>query len=344
MSAPAISAQFLRHVANCLDLTGRSSRDLLADIGLDRDALDDPDRQIALADFLGFFEAAAVLARNPHFGLHAGRMAGADSLGPLGFLFLSAPTLRGAFDSFTRYLDTMQGASRNLFVESAQSASFVYAVLDEAQHHRRQDAEYSIGATYTLARLFTGGDLVLDEVRFEHERVGDYATYRDYFGCDVFFAQDSNAFSFHPRFLAQSGRALSPALHPIIERHFRNRARAAPIGLAEQVEAALRAFPIDAPPGQARLAARLGMSAATLNRRLRAAGLSWRTIVARRRLDMAARLLTDSSRDIADIALAVGYAESASFIRGFRRHFGMTPERYRKAGGVSAPPAPSVNT
>jgi AraC-like DNA-binding protein len=328
MSAPTISAQFLRHVANCLDLTGRSPRDLLAGIGLDRDALDDPDRQIPLGDFLGFFEAAAVLARNPHFGLHVGRLAGSDSLGPLSFLFLSAPTLRGAFDGFTRYLDTMQGASRNAFVETGQSASFVYAVLDETQRHRRQDAEYSIGATYTLARLFTGGDLVLDEVRFEHEMVGDYATYRDYFGCDVFFAQDCNAFSFHPRFLAQSGRALSPVLHPIMESHFRSRAREARVTFAERVEAALRTAPHDVT--QARLAGRLDMSVSTLQRRLREEGLSWRDLVARRRLDMAARLLTDSRRDIADIALAVGYAESASFIRGFRRHFGTTPQRYRR--------------
>ena len=41
----------------------------------------------------------------------------------------------------------------------------------------------------SLARQYTGGDIEIGEVRFEHERVGDYARYRDYFGCDVFFEQ-----------------------------------------------------------------------------------------------------------------------------------------------------------
>ena len=44
---------------------------------------------------------------------------------------------------------------------------------------------------------------------------------------------------------------------------------------------------------------------------------------------IAARLLRQGRRDIADIALAVGYSESASFIRAFARHFGTTPLRYR---------------
>ena len=97
MPDPSISAQFLRHVANCVELTGRAPDGLLTNIGLTRGELDDPERLIRLADFLSFFEDAAVLARNPHFGLHAGRLAGSDSLGPLSFLFLSAPTLRQAF-------------------------------------------------------------------------------------------------------------------------------------------------------------------------------------------------------------------------------------------------------
>ena len=331
MADPSISAQFLRHVANCVELTGRAPDGLLADIGLTRGELDDPERLIRLADFLSFFEHAAVLAANPHFGLHAGRLAGSDSLGPLSFLFLSAPTLRQAFASFTRYLGTMQQASRNAFREGARWATFEYRVLDEALTRRRQDAEYSLGATYSLARQFTAGALTLSDVRFEHEMVGDYARYRDYFGCEVFFDQPGNSFSFEVAFLDLAGKALSPALHPIIEDHLRHRAHGTePAGrVVGQINALLAAAPSDAPPSLNDVARSLGLSPASLARQLKARDTSWRTLLTQHRMAIAARLLRQGRRDIADIALAVGYAESASFIRAFARHFGTTPLRYR---------------
>ena len=151
MSEPTISVIILRHVANCLDLTGNSSDELLGEIGLSRASLDDRELVIPLQDFLLFFERAAERSNNPHFGLQAGRLVGSDSLGPLSFLFLSAPTLKDAFSSFVRYLDTMQQASSNEFRVEGARAVFEYGLADQSLEFRRQDAEYSIGATYTLA-------------------------------------------------------------------------------------------------------------------------------------------------------------------------------------------------
>jgi transcriptional regulator GlxA family with amidase domain len=79
------------------------------------------------------------------------------------------------------------------------------------------------------------------------------------------------------------------------------------------------------------------MSVPTLNRGLRAEGASWRDISGGHRLRAAARLLRESRRSIADIALAAGYAESASFTRAFRRAYGTSPLRYRRGeSGVSS--------
>ncbi len=331
MAEPTISAQFLRHVANCVELTGHSAAGLLARIGATREALEDPDGLIPLAHFISFFEEAAALVRNPHFGLHAGRLAGSDSLGPLSFLFLSAPDLRAAFVSFTRYLSTMQQASRHQFADEGHMATFSYGVLDQSLAQRRQDAEYSIGAMVSLARQFTGGEIEISEVRFEHERVGDYARYRDYFGCDVFFEQDCNALTIAGRFLAMRGRVLSASLHPILEEHLQRLAgREGSGSLAARVKALIEAAPLDAPPSLAEAAQRLDLSLPTLGRRLAAEGTGWRKLLDEHRMVAAARLLRISRRNVSAIALDVGFAESASFTRAFARHFGVSPGRYRK--------------
>ena len=337
MAEPQIAAQFLRHVANCVELTGHSAAGLLARIGVTREVLEDPDGLIPLANFVSFFEDAAELVRNPHFGLHAGRLSGSDSLGPLSFLFLSAPDLRTAFTSFTRYLSAMQQASRNQFIDEGGWATFSYGVLDQSLTRRRQDAEYSIGAMFSLARQFTGGEIELREVRFEHERVGDYARYRDYFGCDVFFEQDCNAIAMDGRYLDLRGRVLSPSLHPILEEHLRRLAgREGSGSLADAVKALIEDAPLDAPPPLAELAARLNLAVPTLHRRLAAEGTSWRALVAANRMETAARLLRTSRRNVSMIARDVGFAERASVTRAFARHCGVSPGRYRKgaaAGG-----------
>lgn len=334
MHTPTISAQFLRHVANCVELTGRDPAPLLAELGIAKAHLDDPEGLIPLAAFLSFFESAALLVRNPHFGLHAGRIAGSDSLGPLSFLFLSAPTLGEAFASFARYLTLMQQASRPAFSVGERWATFEYMVQDQRLIARRQDAEYSIGAMFSLARQFSGGTIELREVRFEHERVGDYARYRDYFGCDVFFEQATNALSFDCVLLETRGKVLSPVLHPIIEDHLRRR-EAPDTMLAMHFSARVRAIIASAPldqPLQAHEAARsLDCSPAALGRRLSEEGTSWRALLADHRMDAAVRLLRDSGREISAIALALGFSESAAFVRAFTRHFGAPPARYRRS-------------
>jgi AraC-like DNA-binding protein len=72
------------------------------------------------------------------------------------------------------------------------------------------------------------------------------------------------------------------------------------------------------------------LSAPTLHRRLTAEGSGWRKLLNEHRMDVAARLLRTSRRNISAIALDVGFAESASFTRAFVRHFGVSPGRYRK--------------
>ncbi len=50
------------------------------------------------------------------------------------------------------------------------------------------------------------------------------------------------------------------------------------------------------------------------------------------RLQLAAQLLTSGNRRISQIAGEVGYESEPAFSRAFRRHFGVSPNRYRQHG------------
>jgi AraC-like DNA-binding protein len=65
----------------------------------------------------------------------------------------------------------------------------------------------------------------------------------------------------------------------------------------------------------------------------RAIGLDVSEVLAERRCQTAARLLTTGDQQVKEIAHLVGYEHAPSFVRAFQRRFGQTPGLYRKRNG-----------
>jgi AraC-like DNA-binding protein len=78
------------------------------------------------------------------------------------------------------------------------------------------------------------------------------------------------------------------------------------------------------------IASMLGIHIRTYHRRLRVNGTSHRDLLDQTRMALACRLLEYSSKDIAEISELLGYAESRSFIRAFKRWAETTPARWRR--------------
>ncbi len=328
---PTISTQIVRHIRDCLELAGVASAPILEQHGIHPDQVDDRDQVISLADYVSFFESAAQTAHNPHFGLHAARVMSADGLGPLSFLFLSAPTLGAAFQTFTEYLDAMQESTFNAFELQARVCHFTYAIRDDDIVPRRQDSEYSIAVMCNLMRQYLGRRSAPAEVHFEHERQGTLSSYESYFDCPVYFEQPHNRLYLPNEWLERRSSVLSSELFPIIAGHLKARMHAQIEGLSvtDQVRDLLMAHAPDRLPGLSQIASRLRLSRTTLMRRLAGEETRFSELVAERRLGSARQLLSISARSIADIALAAGYAETASFTRAFKRHAGVTPSGWR---------------
>ena len=72
------------------------------------------------------------------------------------------------------------------------------------------------------------------------------------------------------------------------------------------------------------------VSARTIDRYLRRENMSFRELSHEVRLERACRLLEDPAQTVAQIALRLGFSDSANFSRAFRRTIGMTPSEYRQ--------------
>jgi AraC-like DNA-binding protein len=80
------------------------------------------------------------------------------------------------------------------------------------------------------------------------------------------------------------------------------------------------------------VAERLGTSVRTLQRRFRAAGLTYAQVAQEARCAVARRMLRETRRKVGAIATKLGYSDHAHFTRAFQRWTGLTPREFRRRG------------
>lgn len=78
------------------------------------------------------------------------------------------------------------------------------------------------------------------------------------------------------------------------------------------------------------VAKNLAMSPRSLRRKLDQEGTSFRGLVEEERSQAAAQILRNSDMKLDELAIHLGYTDTASFTRAFRRWTGMSPGEYRK--------------
>ncbi len=313
---------------------------LLKDAHINAAQVDTPDQSVPLKNYVRLFEIAANTSRTPHLGLRLSQEMGPDSLGIIGYLFLSAPTLKDALERTRAYIGTIQTGVENKVVATDKSVFWSYRILDPSIRSRRQDSEYSIGLILKLIRTLAGSRYVPDEIHFEHAKVGSLDRYTSVFGAPVYFEQPANAILISGDVLTQPRHAIDPRLFPVLQHQLKARIEttASRANTVDQVKGYLESLSAPAATSQKTVAQVLGLSEATLRRHLRRRSTNFKAIADQVCFSLSARHLEASDMTITEIAHLLGYAETACFIRAFQRWANKTPAAYRRAYFLSQRP------
>jgi AraC-like DNA-binding protein len=328
---PMVLVQVARALVERLRDRGLPVGKLLAAADIAASRLEDVNGHLPLRSYVSLFEAAAELAGDPLLGLALSASAGPETLGALGFLFVSSETLGQALANLCRYVSAVQDATANLVEVEGGLATIVYQISDDRIASRRQDAEYSLGVIIRLVRAYASGRCDPVEVHLEHGPKAPRRAYEHAFGCPVYFSQTRNAVVLKAADLEIRSVALSDALAEILETQLRERveSKGRVQSVGDQVAEALTPTSIQQKVGLGHVAQEMRISQSTLYRRLSSEKKSFQCLLDDRREALAKRLLANSRMSIAEIASALGYAENASFTRAFRRWTKVSPREYR---------------
>jgi AraC-like DNA-binding protein len=331
-SSARVSVRLLLPFVAASDALGVPVELGLANAGLTRDALEDPDLRVSHAVAHQLLEGAVRASGERDLGLLAAELALPVHLDVVEYVARAQPTAGKALESVIRYHallhDGLSMAARAEGDRTVWSIDFGALPIDPAAY------EFTLAVYVMAARRIAGGATFAPlEVRFRHTKPKDIARHKRIFGCPLHFSTHENALVLLREHVQMPLASADSGLAALLDRHAEEvlqklgRRPTLIDRVRELVSRELSTGTLNADA----TGKRLGMSARTLHRKLAEAGSSYRAITDEVRRELALRYLGDPSLAVREIGHLLGFATSPSFHRAFRRWTGSTPAELRAA-------------
>ena len=303
---------------------------ILAAARLDAHALDHPEARIPYTRFGRLLAVAAERTGCDHVGLLAGRMLELSDLGPLGARVRDAGTVREALRTYVTGQGRDSEGGLAFLVEGESVTEFGYAIYHPYVGATDQIYDSALAAMTHYLRELCGQAWMPSEVLVPHARRADDRPYRALLKTSPRFDAEIAAIRFPTRWMDRPVVRDAAAVAPALSGASLDPADAPETDLVQQVFRALRRQLLDGGTAGDEVAKALGMNRRTLNRRLKARGLTYQRILDEMRFGLARQLLSTSNIGLYDLAANLGYAGTSPFARTFSRWAGTAPGRWRR--------------
>lgn len=300
-----------------------------ADVNHLRDySLDD---RVPLALAYEMLEAAIQRTGDANLGLKAGREIDVGAGGPLEYAVRSAATVADAIEVSARFMRLFSDAIDCRLVIEGERA---IVRLDSKVETPRAAADFTASAFHTGHIKCHLGAIPGFVWSFPYEEPEDRSEYECTFApATIQFSAPYFGYSFDKAYLATKRETGDPRLHALLRKHaemllaelpkYTNFRATVRDMLSEELQTSR--------PTAASVAQRLGVSQRTLSRRLEAEGTSFKDLLDDCRRTLALDYVTRPTFRLPEVVFLLGFSETATFYRAFKRWTGQTPLQYRRA-------------
>jgi AraC-like DNA-binding protein len=322
-SHPASSA---RAFVDALERLDYCMEPLLANAGIHREDLDDPDARIPVAVWAPMFSRALEQRPMKNAGM---RLAAVTPIGAFPLIDYLVVTSRNVGEGLARL---------ERYLRLAEARSLPYLCDDEDPIRVRldgRDTPFSAEFTVTLNLLHfreeTDDRFRAAYASFRH-KPDDVAELERVLSCPVHVGAPWNGWALSREMYQLPLRRHDRALGGLLQRQADTAIARLPQleGVALDVRRALVSHFGNGDTRIHTIARALATSARSLQRRLAAAGVSYQQLLDLTRKDAAERYLTDSPLSVGEVAYLLGYSEPAAFDRAFKRWHHETPRAFRQ--------------
>jgi AraC-like DNA-binding protein len=289
----------------------------------------DDDARISPAQFCIAWAELIRLTADPAIALAIAEATPPGAFGIVEYVCRSAPTLGEALRQWVRYLNLLDDAVEVALVVEGDRAYL--RVVRESEAPAPASHELCFALLARQARQLSTVPFRITAVELVHPaaEAGAPARYRAWFDAPVRFGAEHTQLVFPAAALGASLVSADPALLAILTRAADELHRATPDAtLTAQVARVLRDA-LKSDEGHVdHVAKQLGLTARSLQRRLKDESTSFQAVRESVRRELAQRYLDDKLA-ISEISFLLGFSEPSAFFRAFKRWTGMTPIQAR---------------
>lgn len=319
----------IENIERLIRQKGHNPNEVLAEANLSSALLREPETLISYEKLADFLDYCAVICDDPLFGIHLAQIQSPMVLGELALLLTQQRTIRETLEFAQRYIFLHAQGLQFEHVEVGDRIEIQFVFDFTNQSGLKQLTQMSVGQQFEYARSLVPGQKERIKIHFtqtinpslEHA-LGDYkgfvvsGSHFDGISCPINWLDVE---------LSRNNQAL--------DLYFQNRISALnkhyPNDLPSQVRYICSNLLATGECTLEAVAAALDLQPRTLQRRLKKQGLSFRTQLQKVRQLRAEQYLSNSQIPITEIALNLGYAETAIFSRNFKEWTGMSPLKWR---------------
>ena len=329
-----------RAIRKALEAADLDSARLFAEAGLDLAALDDPNARYPVAATTRLWQLAVQASGDDDFGLTVARHVSQTTFHALGYSLAASSTLKEAFDRLLRYFRIVTDAAE-LSVEETRDEYRLRLHVDPA---RAVIAPQAMDAfAYLMLRLCRGlyrRDFSPLRVSLMREAPRNLFAFERAFRAPLQFGARENLLCFARAPLELRLEGANPELarqnDEIVLRYLARHERD---DLVARVRGLLAEWLPSGVPGEEAVAAALHLSSRSLQRKLADEGSSYTQLLTETRQGLARSYLADPRSSVSEIAYLLGFSDTSSFTRAFKRWEGVSPSDYRVSGARGTAPA-----
>ncbi len=310
---------------------GIDAEALAAEAGLSAAVFADPDNVVPFAALCRLVNLAAERAALPDIGLRACVDAGLASLGTLGYLVAHSETVGRGLAALEAYLYVHDQGATPVIGRDGDTAYLGYEILAPDIPGANQVTFGALAIATNILRKLCGTAFRLQEVAIAYRAPADTSLFRSFFDAPVRFDAERSAIAFAARWLVMSIPTAEPYLRAILADKIQRETALAGEPAAGRIRRVMRSLVAGGRFSVADAAAAFGVNRRTLARHLAGSGTNFREILDEARHDEAQRLLRSPAIPVAEIASRLGYSDTATFTRAFRRWAGVSPRQWRAA-------------
>ncbi len=329
----SVGAGYARALVDFAAQQGVDAAQLMARSGIAGAKLDDPDGRIAFQRYIALLRCAKEMSGDPALALRFGAAYRITDLTIAGLIGAASETLLDAFMQMNRYARLtmdLTGPGDRMSLERVGADAWITIDFPHAAHY----PEVLESGFARMASYGGAPNPFVKAAHFTYPAPAHAEAYRRIFKVDVVFESARNAILTDAAWMSEPGPMKSKYVFAILCQ--RGDLLLKELEQADTFRARIEALVLRqlhaGPPTMRTAAARMGISRATLFRRLRGEGLTFDRLVDDLRKRVALEYLAGDRVTIKEAAYLTGFSEAAAFSRAFRRWTGVSPRHFKEKG------------